>query len=151
MKSLASFPALIAAAGLLAMAAPPSWPQTAKLVSSVADSSAARPAVGEAALVQAKLDQFDSALATHDIGQLQAAGVKPVSAKRWQKFFKENPAAQVTDRCPAWALAISGDAATWDCTEKATIVSEGKPLSFEHLIRYTFSKRDGVWTITDRK
>ncbi len=124
MKSLASFPALFAAAGLLAMSAPQTWSQTAHLVSSVADSSVARPAVGEAALVQARLDQFNSALASHNITELQATGVKPVNARRWQKFFKDNPAAQITDRCPVWALAISGDAATWDCTEKAMIVSE---------------------------
>jgi hypothetical protein len=151
MKSLASFLALLATAGLLAIPAPRSWSQTANFVSSGMDSSVAPPAAGEAALVQAKLNQFNSALAAHNIAQLQAAGVTPVNAKRWQKFFKDNPAAHITDRCTVGALVISGDAATWDCTETATILSEGKPLSFVHIIRFTFSKQDGIWMIADRK
>jgi hypothetical protein len=151
MKSLASFLALFAAAALLAIAAPCSWSQTANFVSSGMDSSVAPPAVGEVALVKAKLDQFNSALASHNITELQAAGVKPVNAKRWLKFFKDNPAAHITDRCSVGALVISGDAATWDCTETATILSQGKPLSFVHVIHFTFSKQDGIWMIADRK
>lgn len=151
MKSLASFLALIAVVGLLAIPAPHSWSQTANFVSSVVNSSVARPGVGEAALVQARLDQFNSALASHNVTGLQAVGVKPVNAKRWQRFFKENPAANITDRCPVGELVISGDAATWDCTETATIVSEGKPLAFQHVIHFTFSKQDGIWMIADRK
>jgi hypothetical protein len=151
MKSLASFLALIAAAGLLAIAAPHSWSQSASLVSSVENSSGALSVGGEAALVQARLEQFNSALALHNITQLQAAGVKPANAKRWLKFFKQNPAAHISDRCPVGDLIISGDAATWDCTETATIVSEGKHVSFEHTIHFTFSKQDGIWMIADRK
>ncbi len=151
MKSSAALPALIAAAGLLAIAAPHSWSQTSRFVSTVSITSSARPAVEDAALVQARLDQFDSALASHDVARLQAAGVKPQTAKRWRRFFKDNPNAQVKDRCPVQALAISGDAASWDCTETATIVSEGKPLSFAHVIHFTFTKSDGVWMIADRK
>jgi hypothetical protein len=151
MKSLPSFLALIAAAALLTSPASRSWSQAANFVSSVGDSSVAVPSVGEAALVQARLNQFNSALAAHNVTLLQAAGVKPVNAKRWQKFFKDNPAAHITDHCSVGALVISGDAATWDCTETATIVSEGKPLSFVHVIHFTFSKQDGIWMIADRK
>ena len=151
MKSLSSFLAVIAAAALLALAAPPSWSQASNFVSPLGDSSVTVPTAGEAALVQARLNQFNSALASHNVVQLQAVGVKPVSAKRWQKFFKDNPAAHITDRCPVAALTISGDAAAWDCTETATIVSDGKPLSFVHIIHFSFSKQDGIWMIADRK
>lgn len=105
----------------------------------------------EAALVQAALDHFDFALASHDIGELQAVGIKPVLAKRWQKFFTNNPRANVTDNCPASTLFISGDTATWNCIEMATIISEGKPVQFTHLIRFSFANRNGVWMISDRR
>jgi len=151
MKSSASLTALIVAAGLLAIAAPPSWTQASSFVSNGAVSSAALPLPAESALVQARLDQFDSALAAHDVARLQATGINPATAKRWQRFFKDNPDAQVTDRCPVWALDIAGDTASWECTESGAIVSDGKPVTFEHVIHFRFAKRDGVWIIADRK
>ena len=47
--------------------------------------------------VKAALSQFDYALAMHDVGMLQVAGVNTASAKLWGRFFSENPLATVTD------------------------------------------------------
>jgi len=101
--------------------------------------------------VQATLEAFDSALAAHDVERLQAVGIKKVSAKGWQKFFKENPQATVTDRCSLSELFISGDTASWTCTETATIIYEAKPRAFDHVIRFTFAKTNGTWMIADRR
>jgi hypothetical protein len=105
----------------------------------------------EAFLVRATLDQFDSALAVHDVDKLQAVGVDRGSAKGWRRFFKNNPEATVTDDCPAAELAISGGIASWTCTENVTILSEGKPRSFLHTIRFTFEKRNGTWMVAERR
>jgi len=141
-----------AAAILLALTAPRSFAQASmhKLYLPVVAAASAEP-MDEAVLVQATLDQFDSALALHDIGRLQAAGINPNTAKRWHHFFSDNPRAEVTDSCPASELYISGDTAVWMCTETAKVISEGKPVPFEKMIRFTFTKRDGAWTISDRR
>ena len=145
MKFVAVFLALATAAGSYALAAP------GPFANASTDSGTAPRTVYEADLVQAALSQFDSALALRDIGQLQAAGVQPVSLKRWQRFFKSNPSDSVTDNCPASALVITGDTANWSCTETATVLSEGKPLPFMYVIRFTFTKKNGAWTISDRR
>jgi hypothetical protein len=107
--------------------------------------------VNEALQVQDALQRFDSALASHDVQQLLAAGVEPSSARGWQRFFKDNPRATVTDRCSGSDLAISGDTANWSCTETSTIESEGKPVQYAHNIRFTFTRKNGEWTLSDRR
>jgi hypothetical protein len=79
------------------------------------------------------------------------AGMKPQQAKLFQSFFKDNPTAKVSDDCPSSLLGISGDTATWTCTETTTIISGGKPLSSQHGIRFTFARKNGAWTIADRR
>ena len=142
-KSFGLILALVSAAGLLAMAAPNAFAQasgyTVKLLS--ASESATYQLAEEAVPVRSALNQFDSALAMHDVEKLQAVGIKRVSAKGWQKFFKDNPRATVTDYCPVSELFISDDTANWTCTETATVISEGKPRPFVHVIRFTFAKR----------
>ena len=101
--------------------------------------------------VRATLDQFESGLALHDVGMLEAVGVKRVSAKGWRRFFRNNPEAKVTDNCPASDLWISGDTANWTCTETVTIISERKPRSFLHIIHFTFAKRNGSWMVAKRR
>jgi hypothetical protein len=105
----------------------------------------------EAEPVQAALNRFDYALAMHDVGMLQAAGVKRSTAKLWQRFFSDNPRATVTDRCPASELSISYDTGYWTCTETVTIISEGKPKAFEHIIHFTFARKRGTWLVADRR
>jgi hypothetical protein len=100
--------------------------------------------------VKAALSQFDYALAMHDVGMLQVAGVDDASAKLWDRFFSENPDATVTDDCPASKLFVAEDTAKWTCTETVTIISEGKPLAFLHVIRFTFGRNHGVWKVADR-
>ncbi len=101
--------------------------------------------------MRSALNQFDNALALHDVDLLESAGVKRADAKRWQKFFKDNPHATVTDQCPDSDLLISDNTATWTCTETATILSEGKPRAFAHVIRFTFARNNGIWTVADRR
>ncbi len=149
MKSLGFFLALISAAGLLATA-PSALAQSAVYPAAEPIAAAYEPAE-QAATVQAALYQFDAAVASHDVGLLQAAGIKPGSARGWQKFFKNNPEATVTDNCPASGLAMFGDTAIWNCTETVTVISEGKPVPFALGIRFTFAKRNGAWTIADRR
>jgi hypothetical protein len=118
---------------------------------SVVPASAELRPMEEAATVQATLNQFDSAVASHDVEQLQAVGIKPGSARGWQKFFKSNPEATVTDDCPVSTLVILSDAAVWSCTETVTVISEGKQVPFALGVRFTFAKKNGVWTIADRR
>ncbi len=153
MKSFRLIFALAAAAGTLAATAPVAFAQTAQDEENSASARvmAACQVVQEATLVQEALDRFDTALASRDMQQLQAAGIEPVSAKGWQRFFKSNPNATVADSCPVTGLYIAGDRALWNCVETSTISSAGKPQQYAHLIQFTFTKKDGSWTISDRR
>lgn len=144
---------LVAAVGLFGMATANSFAQSpvgGESWLSTSD-SAAYHATADATSVRATLDQFDSALALHDVAMLQAVGVKRGSAKGWQRFFKDNPEATVTDDCPASDLFISDGVANWTCIEKVTILSDGRPRAFLHTIRFTFAKRGGTWLVAKRR
>ncbi|HUH64595.1 MAG TPA: hypothetical protein VLZ50_16425 [Terracidiphilus sp.] len=148
MKSLRILLALVTTACLTAVA--PSTPAQ-KAAYPAAPVSAAYQPTEQAATVQDALNQFDVAVASHDVALLQAAGIKPGRARGWQKFFKNNPEATVTDDCPASGLMMFDDTAVWTCTETVTLVSEGKPVPFNLGIRFTFARRNGAWTIADRR
>jgi hypothetical protein len=144
---------LVSAAGLLLLAVPNGLAQSSvggESWLSTSESTTYHP-TAEAFLVRATLDQFDSALAVHDVEGLQAVGVKRVSAKGWRRFFRNNPNATVTDECPVSELSISAGVASWTCTETVTILSEGRPKSFPHTIHFTFAKHNGVWMVADRR
>lgn len=153
MKSFRLLIVLVSAAGALTLAAANAASQTPGYGASLlpASDSTTYQSAGESGSLQATLNQFDSALAAHDVEMLQAVGIKHVSAKRWQKFFKDNPRATVTDHCEASGLFISGDTANWTCLETATIIYEEKPRAFVHVIRFTFAKTNGEWMIADRR
>lgn len=101
--------------------------------------------------VKAALSQFDYALAMHDVVMLQAAGVDPAGAKRWDKFFSENPLAKVTDDCPASELFAGETKAFWNCTETVTLFPDGKAQPFYHLIQFSFGKKNGMWKVSGRR
>jgi hypothetical protein len=154
MQSARLILALVSGVGLLAMGTPNAVCQSAAYDASAlsAPESAAYQLGGEARPVQAVLRRFDYALEMHDVGLLQAAGVNRATAKLWQRFFSENPHATVTDRCPVSDLYVSDNTASWTCIETATIISEGKPKSFDHVIRFMFAKNGaGVWMVADRR
>lgn len=154
MKPAGLILAIVSGVGLLAMATPSALSQSSGYGASsfsAFDSSIYQPAAVETLPVQAALNQFDYALAMHDIAMLQASGVKRRNAKRWQKFFKDNPRATVTDQCPVSALFISDNKASWTCMETATIISEGKPRAFQHVIHFTFARNNGTWLVADRE
>lgn len=139
--------------GLFAMAAPDVFPQKSDYSANSFTGSDAEAYRNwqEALPLQAVMNRFNYALANHDVGMLQAAGVKQSSAKLWQRFFSENPQATVADRCPVSELLVSYDTGYWTCTETVTIISEGKPKAFLHIIHFTFAKKRGVWLVADRR
>jgi hypothetical protein len=153
MKPFRFFLTLAVAAGTLAVSTPGAFAQSSNEEEAQASAriTAACQVVAEATRVQETLDRFDSGLAAHDVDQLQAAGIEPVSAKGWQRFFKSNPEAKVTDSCPVTSLFIGGDKAIWNCMETSTISSQGKAMQYAHLVQFTFTKRDGAWMISERK
>jgi len=153
MKSFGLYFALAAAAGTLAAGAPGAFAQTERSSAPSAQARiyAACQVMNEAVQVQETLDRFASGLASHDVQQLQAAGIEPVSAKGWQRFFKSNPDATVADSCPVSSLFIAGDTANWSCIETSRITSDGRPVENARVIRFTFTKRNGEWMISDRR
>jgi hypothetical protein len=153
MKFAGYFLAVVSAIGLFAMAAPHAISQQPGYgMSSFSASNAPTYRDRDEALpLEAAMDRFNYALANHDVGMLQAAGVKRSSAKLWQRFFSENPRATVADTCPASDLLISYDTGYWNCIETVTIISEGKPKSFIHVIHFTFARKRGIWLVADRR
>jgi hypothetical protein len=153
MKPAGLILAIVSGAGLLAVAAPGAFSQRSGYGASSFSSfdSGTYQSAEETAPVRAALNLFDYALSTHDVGMLQAAGVKRKNAKRWQRFFRNNPQATVTDQCPDSSLLISDNKASWTCMETATILSEGKPRAFQQVIRFTFAKDHGTWLVAGRE
>lgn len=158
LKSAGLILAVSSGLGLLAMAAPSAlakgWPKfrhahPARPAST--NGSTFIPAPRGFGTVKAALSQFDYALAMHDTGMLQVAGVNRESAKLWDKFFSENPLATVTDNCPASELFVAEDKAIWTCTETVTIISAGRPRAFDHVIQFTFGRDHGIWKVADRR
>lgn len=112
---------------------------------------AAPVSVDEGAAIRATLASFGAAYNAHDMGRVQSiwSGIKPAQAKGVQSFFHDNPSSKVTDDCPASALSITGDSASWSCNETTVLNGGGKPQS--HPIHFIFAKKGGAWTITDRR
>jgi serine/threonine-protein kinase len=117
-----------------------------------ASAPAPRP-VDESAGVVNALNEFKAAWNAHNLARLQAVwtGLQPKQAKDLQNFFKDFPAARVDDNCPASALSINGDTARWGCTEITTIVVSGKQQSSPHAMQFTFVRKNGAWSIADRR
>ncbi len=104
-------------------------------------------------LIQQAVNSFDAAYNAHDVVRIQAAwtGMKPAQAKQLQGFFKDQPTSKVSDSCSPSELNISGDSASWNCTETSTFVSGGRTQSHAQGIRFTFAKKGSSWTIVDRR
>lgn len=153
-KSSASILAMLAAFGPLAIVTPAALAQTGHAHPASPVSTPASPFVPAPRgfdTVKAALSQFDYALAMHDVGMLQVAGVDRATAKLWNDFFSRNPLATVTDDCPVSELFVSQNTAVWTCTETVTIISEGRPKAFDHVIRFTFGRDHGTWKVADRR
>ncbi len=104
--------------------------------------------VDQTALLQAVVNNFNAALAAHDVGKMHAvwAGMTPQVEKKWQGFFKNFPKARVSENCPAGSLNVSGSSATWSCT--ITTLIPGAPARPQD-IRFTLSKKNDAWVIAD--
>jgi hypothetical protein len=154
LKSTGLILAMILEFGLLELAA-----QTAVAKGRQAHSPKPDPSTGSTFIpaprgfgtVKAAMSQFNYALAMHDVGMLEAAGVDQEGAKRWNKFFSENPLATVADDCPASELFAAEERAFWTCTETVTVISDGRPQAFYHLIQFTFGKKNGMWKVYRRR
>jgi hypothetical protein len=118
-----------------------------------APAPAAPQPVEPSTLIQQAINSFDAAYNAHDVGRIQATwtGVKPAQAKALQSFFKDQPTSKVSDSCSGSDLSISGNTASWNCTETSTFVSGGRTQSHAQSIRFTFAERGGAWTIVDRR
>jgi eukaryotic-like serine/threonine-protein kinase len=105
------------------------------------------------ALIEQAVSSFDAAYNAHDVGRMQAAwtGMKAAQAKQFQSFFKDQPTSKVSDSCPPSGLNVSGENASWTCSETSTYLSGGRTQSHSQDIRFTFAKRGGSWTIVDRR
>jgi len=105
--------------------------------------------VDQTALVQSVVSNFNAALSAHDVSRMQASwpSMKPQDAKKWQDFFKSFSKAKVTQNCPASALMITGDSATWPCTI-STVIPGSSPQP-PQAIRFTLAKKNGSWVVTD--
>jgi ketosteroid isomerase-like protein len=114
---------------------------------------AAPQVVDPSVAIQQAINSFDAAYNAHDIARIQASwtGIKPAQAKALQNFFKDQPTSKVSDSCAGSDLSVSGDTASWTCTETSTFVSGGRTQSHGQAIRFTFAKRGGSWTIVDRR
>ena len=119
----------------------------------VAPAPAAPQAVDPSVPIQQAINGFDAAYNAHDVARIQAAwtGMKPAQAKQLQGFFKDQPSSKVSDSCAGSDLSVSGDSASWTCTETSTFVSGGRTQSHAQSIHFTFAKRGGNWTIVDRR
>jgi serine/threonine-protein kinase len=114
--------------------------------------SAAAP-VDPSTLLQQVITNFGAAYNAHDVGRMQSiwTGMKPAQAKQFQGFFKDQPTSKVSDNCPASALNVSGDTASWSCTETSTYNSGGRMKSNVVPIHFTFARHGGNWTIVGRE
>ncbi|MGB6688123.1 MAG: protein kinase [Terracidiphilus sp.] len=114
-----------------------------------APAAPAAPAVDDSVLIRAVVNNFNSALSAHNVGGMQASwpGMRPQDAKKWQGLFKNTPGIKVVDSCPASALNISGETATWGCSVNLTIPGNS-PLPPQG-IRFSLTKKNGTWAIED--
>ena len=111
----------------------------------------APPPVDQNAPVEAVLANFNAALHAHNVARMRSiwTGMSGDQAKAFQNLFKSFPQAAISDDCSPSTLAVSGDTASWTCTETTRI----DPKSDPHVqkIRFGFSKKDGAWTISERR
>jgi len=125
-----------------------------KTVAAAKPAAAPKPVatVNEPALVEAALNSFKSAYNAHDMGRMRAVwtGMSKSQAHGLDNFFKGNPGAKVQDDCPASSLSISGDSAQWPCKETTTLIVSGRTISSSHPITFSFSKKNGTWSISAR-
>lgn len=119
-------------------------------VAAAAPAPAAPAAPDNAALVRAALEKFTAALAAHNVSGMKAVWPSMSSSqeKGFRGFFKSNRDARITDSCDPSALTISGNSASWTCSETTTIAASAAP--FSHTIRFAFRKTGGNWIIADR-
>ena len=77
-------------------------------------------------------------------------GMSKSQAKGLENFFKSYPGSTVQDACSASALSVSGDSAQWACKETTTLKVSGREISSAHDIRFSFVKKNGAWSISER-
>jgi hypothetical protein len=128
----------------------------AKVIAAAPRPAAAAPAptptVDEPALIRQVLNSFQAAYNAHDMGRMRGVwtGMSKSQAKGLENFFKSYPGSKVQDACSASALSVSGDSAQWACKETTTLKVSGREISSAHDIRFSFVKKNGAWSISER-
>lgn len=109
--------------------------------------------VDESGALLAEIRRFQTAYNAHDLAGMQAVwtSLKAQQVLGLASFFRGNPGARIADQCGIPDLSISGDSATWTCAETTTLLAGGKPMNHTQNIRYAFIRRNGNWTIQDRR
>jgi eukaryotic-like serine/threonine-protein kinase len=130
----------------ITVVAPPPPPKPEPKENKETETAKTTPApVDESVPIRALVESFNSALSARNVNGMVAAFPGMRDAKKWQDVFKGG--IKVTDSCPASALTISGDSATWGCSVSFTV--PGSSPQAPKRIRFTLAKRNGSWTITD--
>ncbi|HEU4982220.1 MAG TPA: protein kinase [Acidobacteriaceae bacterium] len=128
----------------------------AKVIAAAPRPAAAAPAptptVDEPALIRQVLNSFQAAYNAHDMGRMRGVwtGMSKSQAKGLENFFKSYPGSKVQDACSVSALSVSGDSAQWACKETTTLKVSGREISSAHDIRFSFVKKNGAWSISER-
>jgi ketosteroid isomerase-like protein len=105
------------------------------------------------AQIREALNSFNSAFNAADAARMQQAwpSMSGAQLSGFKTFFQQNPGSKVSDDCPASGLTISGDAATWSCTETMTLMTGGKAHPSQHRMLIAFAKKNGSWVIGNRQ
>jgi len=108
------------------------------------------PTVDEGALLRTVMSNFEAAYNAHDVARMQAiwTGMSSQDARKYEGFFKSFPSVTIKEDCPSSSLNIEGNSAEWSCTEMTLI--KGNSTQSQKM-RFSFSKRNGEWTIATRR
>jgi len=103
--------------------------------------------------IRESLNNFNAAFNAADVARMLQAwpGMSGAQVNGFKTFFQQNPGSKVSDDCPASVLTISGDAATWSCTETMTLMTGGKSHPSRHRMLISFAKKNGSWVISNRQ
>jgi serine/threonine-protein kinase len=110
-----------------------------------------KPHEDDGELIRDVVFKFNSALHSHDLPEMQKLwpSMSAGQARSFQKLFKETPDISISDACASASLTMSGDSANLICTE--TSLTDKKDQPRPHAIQIVLAKKNGSWSISDRR
>jgi hypothetical protein len=107
------------------------------------------PQPSDQSLVQTVVSNFNASLGAHDVAGMHNMwpAMPAKDLKKWQDLFKSYSKAKFTQSCPASALTITGDTASWFCA--FTTVFPGSAPQVQNGLKFTLAKKNGNWFVTD--